>query len=806
MNILSNFGVNIIISRDVTKLVAHDSVGSPVINTLSTNDFINGIQNITFPDEILPKSCVYLKNVHLGFVGVFEEPPRIHTFQFSVGMIDRDVPGVRFKNDVLFANLSFPYLVIILGFVYRPNEESWMVTNKYVFFRKSPILYLSDDLFKAPIPNIGGNQNFCIGDMGGGYYRTINEAYGDFIRRFFENRFSRDWYTNCTLYENDDYYNLEKWVRLSQKDPSFVLRAPLKKFTRLSSFIKKITRSDDLFQSALNIFNEKPSLIHKDKKKYLVKNFTSSVDINGVLMFVGSKYEDKGKTYTIKSFLGFGKHVKSKGIYILVNDGSEKDKIKLLNQSVKQKLFDYYMNKHKAGKIKDKFGKDINIGDFVYIEGTDNLLLRFQGAYDFGAIKEIVLNNKKYLDIENSIVICNLNIMDELKKALNETEIDLDIDEFVKKDFFDNVFRNSYPTIKFTSDVRLKDGKSLRFGLISGDGRRFYVSTEDMKIDEYKKISSLHPIYTFSPDSLFIPPLENGFITASNIYMNSEKNIACLDNNTDINSFKFNSPYVKIVRLHGTTELKSGDPIAFIPANEMKNANYFDAAIYNNIFRYVRVRYGDAIILAHSVKLSGEYEKDVFETEMFNLTGDETFSSIRKTYATSEYNGKMFILKSDVFPGLSKGDMFLVKAVFCDTFSGQDVICTESSHTFWKEDFEKYFEEINSKKYERCNKNNILKDGEIISLYLNNSNVGKFMFNKTKKAFLGGFNYPQECLFADSLNIYDIKFCNFRIPECPIKYLELTECLPSYTGEFITNISKTFKQKFLVDKRRNLNV
>ena len=213
--------------------------------------------------NIIPENCRYhecFKNYHLVAI---EEPPAVRTVLFSTsymesalnranllfseGKITKETvefykkrtsiisAGFQKKFEGAPIRLSFPYVILFFCFVKR-GKTFERVHSPHVFFKRTPVYGFADPLLIAPLTNITGEHELCIGsgrehpeDL-----ERIKQTLPSIIKHykmlFWNNVFNTDFQSNLTLYEDvEQFKNIIKWNFFTEQNPSFIYTAPFKK-------------------------------------------------------------------------------------------------------------------------------------------------------------------------------------------------------------------------------------------------------------------------------------------------------------------------------------------------------------------------------------------------------------------------------------------------------------------------------------------------------------------------------------------------------------------------------------------------
>jgi hypothetical protein len=215
--------------------------------------------------SIIPENCRYhevLKGGQ-GHLIVVEEPPMIRTVLLSnsqteylkniysgntnpngsitpenkemLSYVSKIRAGYQERLQGSPLTLSFPYVVMIILFQFR-NGFFDRMTSPLVFFKRSPLVGLSDPLFIAPLSNISGEFEMCIGsgltsdELTGLHRKSLTYAMKYYRKLFWNNLFNTDFMTNQKMYEDiAQVSNFATWSLATKENPSFIYTVPWKK-------------------------------------------------------------------------------------------------------------------------------------------------------------------------------------------------------------------------------------------------------------------------------------------------------------------------------------------------------------------------------------------------------------------------------------------------------------------------------------------------------------------------------------------------------------------------------------------------
>lgn len=202
-------------------------------NLLNLNDFFERLMKmVSIKGTILPRNCRYVDSRDNGYkILVIEDPPAVRNI-----LVDMDFENTkeRFKitgkdqivevKDLIGEkrpyrmNLSFPYVVYMLMF----NHENRFSRMK-VFYRLSPMSSAHDYLLLANLPNIGGSQTVCLGDLHQ-QYSNLSDGANLVIDSFWFNSFNTDYISNYQSYAKEvpEFKDFVSWAYNTVVDPMFI--------------------------------------------------------------------------------------------------------------------------------------------------------------------------------------------------------------------------------------------------------------------------------------------------------------------------------------------------------------------------------------------------------------------------------------------------------------------------------------------------------------------------------------------------------------------------------------------------------
>ena len=233
-------------------------------NLLSLTDFCERLLKMfSVKGTILPRNCRYIDSTDFGFkILVIEDPPVVRNIYVDM---DFENSKERFKitgKDKVISvknligdkrpyrmNLSFPYVVYMIMF----NSENRFSKMK-IFYRLSPMTSENDYLLLANLPNIGGSQVVCLGDIKQ-QYQNLSDGSNAVIDAFWFNTFNTDYITNYQSYSKivPEFTDFVSWAYHTALDPMFIFNVKYLKNERNVSqeckqFFKECLPSYDVAQ------------------------------------------------------------------------------------------------------------------------------------------------------------------------------------------------------------------------------------------------------------------------------------------------------------------------------------------------------------------------------------------------------------------------------------------------------------------------------------------------------------------------------------------------------------------------------
>lgn len=202
-------------------------------NLVKTEDFYKRLLTaFSIKSAVLPRNCRYIDSTANGYkIIVIEDPPAVRTVNvdldfssceenFKITGKDKVVKLVDLigKTKPYKITLSFPYVIYVLMF----NTQN-RFTRVKVFYRLSPITSEHDYLLKANLPNIGGQQIVCLGEIKD-QYNAISDGVDAVISAFWANSFNTDYITNYADYGKQipEFKDFVSWAYHTAVDPMFI--------------------------------------------------------------------------------------------------------------------------------------------------------------------------------------------------------------------------------------------------------------------------------------------------------------------------------------------------------------------------------------------------------------------------------------------------------------------------------------------------------------------------------------------------------------------------------------------------------
>ncbi len=216
-------------------------------NLVKTEEFYKRLlTTFSVKGVVLPRNCRYVDINDNGYkLIVIEDPPAVRTvnvdFDFSSCVENFKITGKDkvVKVDDLIGKtrpykitLSFPYVIYVLLF----NQLNRFMRMK-VFYRLSPISSEYDYLLKANLPNIGGHETVCLGDIKNDY-DGLSEGVNSVISAFWANSFNTDYITNYAEYAEQvpEFKDFVSWAYHTAVDPMFIFNV---KYLKYENHLKK---------------------------------------------------------------------------------------------------------------------------------------------------------------------------------------------------------------------------------------------------------------------------------------------------------------------------------------------------------------------------------------------------------------------------------------------------------------------------------------------------------------------------------------------------------------------------------------
>jgi len=415
--------------------------------------------------NLIPENCRYheqLKNnIHIFVV---EEPPAVRTVLISdnylehvlthrqsqfktkeitsetMNFYETSIKSLKQRVSEKFnraapVKLSFPYVIMFLCLVKR-GKFFERVLSPYVVFKRTPIYGFADPLLLAPLGNITGGFEVCIGSgrESGSDMEIIKQNPASVIKYyrklFWNNVFNLDFQNNINTYANeniDEFRDYIRWNSYSENNPGFIYTAPFKKFHLDFGGVLSVMKQ----RINMNNYNEKPTYAFienaisspfisdvksKDTSENLIFDITNEYYLNektsimaGDLLTLPNKRTILFETFLSTSLAGRPSHYR-----LLINNKHRV--IVKINNSFNKFLVDAIENATTLMEIKTPTGV-IKPGDLV------SFLNETPGA----AVDTVITVKSIKIKNDNTIDLVSTNgpsyIMNSLK---NLTKVNLD--------------------------------------------------------------------------------------------------------------------------------------------------------------------------------------------------------------------------------------------------------------------------------------------------------------------------------------------------------------------------------------------
>lgn len=352
-------------------------------NLLSVSDFYNRLmKSVSLKGVVLPRNCRYVDTIENGYkILVIEDPPAVRTvnvdMDFNAEEESFKITGrdkvVKFKDLISSKKpyrmtLSFPYVIYMLMF----SNINCFYKMK-VFYRLSPISSPYDYLLLANLPNIGGSQIVCLGNLQS-KYDTIQDGSNAVIEAFWANSFNTDYITNYLKYGKDvpEFRDFVMWAYNTLTDPMFVFNVKYFQHERniqkeCIQFFKEASPQGTYDDARIQkIFTNLVSPSTKVIDGNLFSTRTGSIDscfIKNKAISIGDIITIKDKPYYINDIITDS----NTGTVVHLSLEDENGKIEEIKVSDLPKDA-YEIKEPVIDKVKLADGSEVTVGDYIVIE------------------------------------------------------------------------------------------------------------------------------------------------------------------------------------------------------------------------------------------------------------------------------------------------------------------------------------------------------------------------------------------------------------------------------------------------------
>lgn len=172
---------------------------------------------------------------------VIELAPALRTITYT------DATGSAIRNETIPKNrtkrynLSFPYLIFVLGHN-EADYKYWGLSYGMLFYRYSPLTSLDDYIYLPTLPNINDEGHICFGNAFVSE-RSLDQLLAKIMQEFFASNFNLDMNFPCGDHLPGTRYmeKFEKWAKGSAEDVHYWRKLET---TRLGILRDKIVRRD----------------------------------------------------------------------------------------------------------------------------------------------------------------------------------------------------------------------------------------------------------------------------------------------------------------------------------------------------------------------------------------------------------------------------------------------------------------------------------------------------------------------------------------------------------------------------------
>lgn len=419
--------------------------------------------------SIVPENCRYHEVIKGFHIVAAEEPPMIRTIIINNSYLEMmqnkyGGPDVKEKNEKVLSalkmvrsrfsdklsgapiTLSFPYVVFMLLFNCR-NGSFERCTSPFVFFKRSPLVGLSDPLMVAPLTNITGGFELCIGSdsrvSSSDYRESLPAAVKHYRRLFWNNAFNTDFMNNVKMYSDvEQLKDYICWHIATQENPSFIYSVPWKKslidfagaidmlksrVSHMDSESGRKNRQYEIIEKAIlaPVSSEKETVITVSEKgkKTRYEKARLYFDVSGEYYITPEIFLLSGdmltlpnkKTILFESFLGPEPHSVPTHYRILINN---KHRIIIPSKPSFNKFIEDSINSAtKLKKLKLSTGDVVSIGDLIRISKDSKL-------GDAGRVKKIESIKVKGDNSIDIVLTGNISYKSESFPTFDKIDVD----------------------------------------------------------------------------------------------------------------------------------------------------------------------------------------------------------------------------------------------------------------------------------------------------------------------------------------------------------------------------------------------
>lgn len=187
---------------------------------------------------LFPKNCRFLYTRGRSVIAVIEDRPGPRTLKLDNNLLGRQNP--HHSGVVTPHSLALPYTVFILAFDNDLRNDKVSFRNLYLFWNKSPLGALDDQLFQPLLPNLHQNMTVCTGhDLYADINASLTQQCEQIVGHFWNSNFNPDlgdkWWGRSSI--DARLGSIESWKSLSQDDPLFALSLSLRPAVKLREAI-----------------------------------------------------------------------------------------------------------------------------------------------------------------------------------------------------------------------------------------------------------------------------------------------------------------------------------------------------------------------------------------------------------------------------------------------------------------------------------------------------------------------------------------------------------------------------------------